>query len=190
MASNTIFREMPNKPLPISLLIDLRRRGIRVPQEIQMRIMWYKERMEMEEMKEAVMEEVKDLIVCPRLRLAKYCGKKPWKSVFERPKSDREVEQVPPCHWCSKVFLELLPIGARAEVSRPQPNLTHLYNECSWLAMHIYHERSPEEPVGMQLRNGNIRTPQLNSVETIMQWMTNTTAVVDDLLNLNRLHVV
>ena len=51
---------MPWKKLPTVLLLDLRRKNIWVPPEVQMRIMWYKERMEMEEMKEAVMEEVKD----------------------------------------------------------------------------------------------------------------------------------
>ena len=50
---------MPWKKLPTVLLLDLRRKNIWVPPEVQMRIMWYKERMEMEEMKEAVMEEVK-----------------------------------------------------------------------------------------------------------------------------------
>ena len=180
-------KDMPWKKLPTVLLLDLRRKSIWIPPEVQIRIMWYKERMEMKEMKEAVIEEIKELHVCPRLRMAKKCGKKPWKTVFQRPKSDREPEQVPSCHWCSKVYRELLPIGARAEVSRPQPNLARLYNECSWLAMQIYHEGIVGEPLGMQLRNGNSRTPQLNSVENIFQWMTITTTVVDVMLNLNHL---
>ena len=104
MASNTVFREMPNKPLPISLLIDLRRRGIRVPREIQMRIMMYKERIEMEEMKEAVLEEIGELVLCPHWQFPILCGQKEWKSFYQRPLNPRKPIPDPFCHWCLSLF--------------------------------------------------------------------------------------
>ena len=181
-----LSKEMPWKTLPKILLLDLRRKGIHVPPEIQIRIMYFKERQEIREGKEAVMREIRDLQLCHRLQMPQYCGQQEWKSAYERPKNEREPEPVPFCHWCSKVFRELLPIGARAELCRPVPHLGRLYAECSWLAMELYHQRILREPLGTQLRNGNRRSPELTTVESIMRWMTVTTAVVDFMIHLNR----
>ena len=181
------FKDVPWKKLPTVLLLDLQRKGIFVPPEVQVRIMYFKECMEIKERKEEVMEEIKKLELCPRVLMQKDCGEKEWKVFFDQPPSMREPEPVPFCHWCQKVYRELLPIGARAEVCRPVPNLDRMYRECSWLAMQLYHEGMTREPLGMQLRNGNRRPAELNSVESIMQWRTVTIAVVDVMLNLSRI---
>ena len=181
---------MPNKPLPISLLIDLRRRGIRVPQEIQMRIMLYKELAETREWKEAVMEEIRELVLCPHWQFPMLCGQKEWKIFYQRPLNPREPIPDPFCHWCSKVYRELLPMGARAEVARPTPNTQRMYNECSWLAMQIYREGVVGEPLGRQLTNGMNQLLQLDQefpVASIMRWMTVTVSVIDVMITLNRL---
>ena len=179
--------EMPMKTLPTCLLLDLRRKGIRVPPELQIRIMYFKEMTETREAKEQVMLEIKELTMCHRLQMPQYCGEKAWKSSYQRVLNWRTTETVQICHWCSKFYQELLSIGARAQMSRPVPHLGRLFDECSWLVMELYHQRCNDEPIGMQLRNGNRMEPQLTSVESVMKWTSVTASVVDILCNLNRI---
>ena len=179
------LKEMPVKKLPTILLLDLRRRGIYVPPEIQRRIMWFKEMTELREAKEQVCRKIEQLELCGRLQMPLTCGEKEWKGFFHQIPSQREPEH--DCYWCNRAFRELLSIGARAQVNRPVPNLRRLYNECSWLAMFIYREGIVGELLGAQLTNGNSVTPQMDSVESVIYWMGITTGVVDVMLSLNRI---
>lgn len=184
------FKEMPNKSLPPVLLVDLRRRGIRVPLEIQMRILYYKEVSETRDRKEALLVEIRELELCTRWQFPVFCGQNEWKSCYERPQNPRVPIPDPPCHWCTKVYRELLPMGFRGEVRRPQPNIQRMYNECSWMAMEFYREGVVGEPLGSRLTNGINQLRQLDledPVSGIIHWMTVTVSIVDVMIALTRL---
>ena len=58
------LRECPVKSLPKCLLLDLRRKGIWVPPELQMRIMYYKEIAETRDKKKQVTEIIRQVPNC------------------------------------------------------------------------------------------------------------------------------
>ena len=66
------FRELPVKTIPNILLLDLRRRDIRVPQEIQMLIMFYKEIAETRNKMAGVVIEFSVLPKCSRFLLPQH----------------------------------------------------------------------------------------------------------------------
>ena len=170
-------REMPKKSLPISLLLDLRRRGIRVPVELQMYIMYLKEVTEIRETKDWAMMQIRGSTVCSMFMMAHYCGEYQWRSLHKRVQNLRLEPTA--CHWCQKVRCELLSIGMRAELSRPVPNLDRLYNEGGWVAEELYRLRCNGEPVGTHLRNLNRRGPALNTPDDVMKWTVISVFIVD-----------
>ena len=178
------FDEMPKKTLPTCLLLDLRRRGLRVPQEIQMRIMYWKEIAENREWKDWAMREIATASVCQFFEMMHFCGDKDWKSSHHRVNNLRETNETN-CHWCGKVFKEMLGIGMRAQLARPVPNLDLLDDECSWLVAELYDMRAGDEPQGQRLRNVKRRNPELiDSVDKLMVWTASSVAVVDVMTNL------
>ena len=178
------FDEMPKKALPECLRLDLRRKGIRVPQEIQMRIMYWKEIAETREMKDWTMREIATASVCHFFEFAHFCGDNDWKSSHKRVNNLRVTNDTN-CHWCGKFYKELLGIGMRAQMARPVPNLDLLDDECSWLVAELYDQRAGNEPQGQRLRNVRRRNPTLiNSVDALMQWTSSSAAVVDVMTNL------
>ena len=79
------------------------------------------------------------------------------------------------CHWCTKVYREMLPMGVRAELARP--NLDRLFNESGW--MELYRHRTIRESTGTRLCHTNRRSAEVNTVEDIMKWIVVTCSVVD-----------
>ena len=178
------FDEMPKKTLPTCLLLDLRRRGLRVPQEIQMRIMYWKEIAENREWKDWAMREIATASVCQFFEMTHFCGDNDWKSSHRRVNNLRMTNETN-CHWCGKFYRELLGIGMRAQLARPVPNLDLLDDECSWLVAELYDQRAGNEPQGRRLRNVKRRNVALiNSVDALMQWTASSAAVVDVMTNL------
>ena len=178
------FDEMPQKTLPTCLLLDLRRKGLRVPPEIQMKIMYFKEIAETREMKDWAMREIATASVCQFFQFTHFCGDNDWKSSHRRVNNLRATFETN-CHWCGKFYRELLGIGMRAQMARPVPNLDLLDDECSWLVAELYDQRAGNEPQGVRLRNVRRRNPALiNSVDALMQWTSSSAAVVDVMTNL------
>ena len=178
---------MPQKCLPFSLLLDLRRRGIRVPMEIQMLIMYFKEVQENRDIKDWAMMQVCGSTVCSMFLMPHYCGEYHWRTRHKRVQNQRLEPMY--CHWCQKVRSELLSIGMRAELSRPVPNLDRLYHEGRWVAEEIYRQRSKGEPVGTHLRNVNRRGPLLITPDDIMKWTVISVSLVDVMSDLNLVNV-
>ena len=109
------YRELPVKTLPTSLLLDLRRKNIRVPPEIQMTIMWYKEIAEAREKKDLAIQKIVNLPMCRQFHMPQTTGEQEWKSSHKRVSALRRVAKLSRCHWCTKFYREMLPIGVRAE---------------------------------------------------------------------------
>ena len=178
------FDEMPQKALPTCLLLDLRRKGLRVPPEIQMKIMYFKEIAETREMKDWAMREIATASVCQFFQFTHFCGDNDWKSSHRRVNNLRMTNETN-CHWCGKFYRELLGIGMRAQLARPVPNLDLLDDECSWLVAELYDQRAGNEPQGRRLRNVKRRNVALiNTVDALMQWTASSAAVVDVMTNL------
>ena len=114
-------REMPKKSLPFSLLLDLRRRGIRVPMEIQVRIMYLKEVAENRDIKDWAMMQIRGTTVCGVFKMAHDCGEYGWRTRHQRVQNLRMASQNIACHWCNKCLREMLTIGMRAQTSGNQP---------------------------------------------------------------------
>ena len=83
------------------------------------------------------------------------------------------------CHWYLKFYREMLPMGVRAEMARPNPNLDHLFKESGWMVMELYRHRTPRERTGTQLCHTHRRSAEVNTVEEIMKWIVVTCSVVD-----------
>ena len=128
------YRELPVKTLPMSLLLDLRRKNIRVPQEIQMKIIWYTEVSEAREKKDLALQKIAKLPMCRVFHMPQTTGEKEWKTSHKRVTALRNVANPSRCHWCMKFYKEMLPMGVRAEMARPNPNLDRLFNESGWMA--------------------------------------------------------
>lgn len=77
------YRELPVKTLPKCLLLDLRRKNIRVPQEMQMTIMWYKEISEAREKKDLALQKIMKLPMCRQFHMPQTTGEKEWKSSYK-----------------------------------------------------------------------------------------------------------
>ena len=178
------FDEMPQKALPTCLLLDLHRKGLRVPPELQMKIMYYKEIAETREHKDWAMREIATASVCQFFKFTHFCGDNDWKSSHRRVNNLRYTNETN-CHWCSKFYKELLGIGMRAQLARPVPNLDLLDDECSWLVAELYDMRAGNEPLGVRLRNIKRRNPEIiNSADALMVWTASSAAVVDVMTNL------
>ena len=173
------YRELPVKTLPKCLLLDLRRKNIRVPPEIQMTIMWYKEVTEAREKKDLAVQKIKNLPMCRQFLMPQTTGEKEWKSSHKRVNALRKIANPSRCHWCTKFYREMLPMGVRAEMSRPNPNLDRLFNEGGWMAMELYRHRTIRESTGTQLCHTNRRSAEVNTVEDIMKWIVVNCSVVD-----------
>ena len=180
-------REMPKKSLPFSLLLDLRRRGIRVPMEIQMRIMYLKEVVENRDIKDWAMMQIRGTTVCGVFKMAHDCGEYGWRSRHRRVQNLRMASLNIACHWCNKCLREMLTIGMRAQLSRPDPDLNQLHSEACWLAEEIYRQRSVGEPVGTHLRQVNRRGPAHNTVDELMKWTVSCIHIVDLITDMNLL---
>lgn len=173
------YREYPIKSLPKSLLLDLHRRNIRVPQEIQMKIIYYKEVAEARDKKDPAMELIAKLPMCRQFHLPQSTGEKEWKTCAVRVTGLRKMANPSRCHWCLKFYREMLPMGVRSEMSRPSPNLERLYNESGWMAMELYRHRTPKEKTGTQLCHTHRRPREVDTPEKIMKWIVVTCSVVD-----------
>ena len=173
------FRELPVKSLPTCLLLDLRRKNLRVPQEIQMTIMWYKEIAEAREKKDLAMQKIANLPMCRQFHMPQNSGEKEWRSSHKRVSSLRRMAKLSKCHWCTKFYKEMLPIGVRAELSRPNPNLDRLFTESGWMAMELYRHRTIRESTGTRLCHLNRRSATVNTAEDIMKWIVVTCSIVD-----------
>ena len=178
------FDEMPHKALPTCLLLDLRRKGLWVPPEIQMKIMYYKEIAETREVKDWTLREIATASICQFFEMPHFCGDKDWRSSHHRVNNLRATDETN-CHWCGKFYKEMLGIGMRAQLARPVPNLDLLDDECSWLVAELYDMRAGDEPQGVRLRNVKRRNPEIiNSVDALMVWTASSVAVVDVMTNL------
>ena len=178
------FRDMSKKSLPECLRLDLRRKGLWVPPEIQMKIMYFKEIAETRELKDWTMREIATASVCHYFEFTHFCGDNDWKSSHRRVNNLRATNDTN-CHWCGKFYRELLGIGMRAQLARPVPNLDLLDDECSWLVAELYQHRAGNEPQGQRLRNVKRRNPAIiDSVDALMQWTSSSAAVVDVMTNL------
>ena len=172
------YRELPVKTLPTCLLLDLRRKNIRVPQEIQMIIMWYKEIAETRDRKEAVHFRILNIPQCHMFLVPQH-AEKDWKSSHRRVSGCRQNATHTQCHWCLKFYKEMLTIGMRAELSRPVPNLDRLFAEGGWMGMELYRHRTIKESVGTRLCHVNRRSATVNTAEDIMKWTVVTCSIVD-----------
>ena len=159
------LREFPVKSLPKCLLLDLRRRGIRVPQEVQMRIMYFKEIAETRRKKTAVGIEISVLPMCGRFEFARTPGlSNEWRQVAIKPRNRRLNT---PCHHCKRHFEHALSIDMMAEVSNQTPNLDRLYNACMAYVIELYRYQSPVRNVGDQICHTGARPSNMNSVDKI-----------------------
>ena len=173
------YRELPVKTLPKCLLLDLRRKNIRVPPEIQMIIMWYKEVAEAREKKDLVHQRILNIPVCRQFLMPQHSGEKEWKSSHKRVTALRQNALHTQCHWCVKFYKEMLPMGVRAELSRPHPNLDRMFTEGGWMAMELYRHRTIKESTGTRLCHLNRRSATVNTAEDIMRWIVVTCSIVD-----------
>ena len=173
------YRELPVKTLPTCLLLDLRRKKIRVPPEIQMIIMYYKEIAETRDRKEAVHFTIRNIPLCAKFHFPQHSGEKDWRSSHKRVSGCRQNAAHTKCHWCLKFYKEMLPMGVRAEMSRPVPNLDRMFAEGGWVAMELYRHRTVKESVGTRLCHLNRRSAAVNTVEDIMRWIAVTCSIVD-----------
>ena len=173
------YRELPVKTLPTCLLLDLHRKNIRVPPEIQMIIMYFKEIAETRDRKEAVHFGIRTIPLCNQFHVPQKAGEKEWKSSHKRVAGCRQNASHTQCHWCLKFYKEMLTIGMRAELSRPVPNLDRLFAEGGWMAMELYRHRTIKESVGTRLCHLNRRSAAVNTAEDIMKWTVVTCSIVD-----------
>ena len=147
------FRELPVKTIPIILLLDLRRRHIRVPQEIQMLIMFYKEIAETRNKMAGVVIEFSVLPKCSRFLLPQHLGiGNKWKRVVVRTNPHQLQEA---CHHCSRYYEHLLSVDIMAEASNRKINLDRLFNACAARAIMMYRENTIE-PKGKTLDNNDL----------------------------------
>ena len=143
------FREMPKKSLPTVMLLDLRRRNIHVPTEIQMRIMYYKEIAETRDEKKKVMKELTDLPMCQLFQRPRTLGKAGHFTQFVvrlQPKQFLDT----PCHHCNRMFNHKISLDMMAESIRREPNLDRFYNACADFAVQWYRDIS-KKPIGEKL---------------------------------------
>ena len=173
------YRELPVKTLPACLLLDLHRKKIRVPQEIQMMIMWYKEVAEAREKKDMALRTILNIPVCRKFHMPQHAGEQTWRSSHKRVSALRKNSLLTKCHWCTKFYREMLPMGVRAELSRPHPNLDRMFTEGGWMAMELYRHRTVKESTGTRLCHLNRRSVTVNTAEDIMKWIVVTCSIVD-----------
>lgn len=173
------FREFPVKSLPECLLLDLRRRDIRVPPEIQMRIMFYKEVAEARDKKDQAMTIIARLPMCTVFAMPQSVWNKPWLTTGIRLTHCRQMANPSRCHWCRKVFAEMLTIGMRAELGRPTPNLDRLYNESGWMSMELYRQRTSKTRTGEWLCHTYQRPQEMDTLYKILNWTVVTCSIVD-----------
>ena len=146
------FRDFPVKSLPKCLLLDLRRRGIRVPPEVQMRIMCYKEIAETRRKKVAVGIEISVLPMCSRFECPRNPGlANEWRQVAIKPRRNRQLDST--CHHCKRHFEHSLSIDMMAEVSNQTVNLDRFYNACMAFVIELYRYQTPVTSVGEQICN-------------------------------------
>ena len=120
------FRELPIKTIPFILLLDLRRRNIRVRQELQMRIMFFTAIAETRDKIQCIVREFINLNKCSRCLLPYYV----W-------------NQLPPtllqCNYCSLYYEHLLSIDILAESNNRHTHLDRLFNAIlDSLASHVH----------------------------------------------------
>ena len=159
------FREMPKKSLPAILLMDLRRQNIRVPTEIQMRIMYYKDIAETRDTKENVMKELADLPMCNKMQRPRTLGKAGHFTQFVvrlRPKEFIDT----PCHHCNRVYNHHMSLDMMAEAIRRNPNMDRFYNACADFCIQWYRDIS-KLPVGEQLCHVVPRPAELDTMQKI-----------------------
>ena len=157
------FREFPVKSLPECLRMDLRRKKMWIPPEVQMRIMYYTEIAETRDNKNQVMK-----IIC----------QVPNSEVFQMPQSlwngfrfptfirtacCRPLQNEASCHWCGKFYAEMLSIGISAELNRPNPNLDRLFSEASWVAIELYLHKTHRSNTEGWLCQTHARPAHLNT---------------------------
>ena len=160
------FREFPVKPLPTYLLMDLRRRGIRVPPEVQMRIMFYSEIAETRRKMKGVAIELNFLSTCRRFGWTRKPSlTKRWRQVVLKSRPYKSANT--PCHHCKRHFEHALSVDMMAEVSRPNPNLDRVFNACMAFSMNVYHSRTNVVNFGERVAQTRRRPAHMDTVDKI-----------------------
>ena len=144
-------REYPLKTLPKCLLMDLRRKGIWVPPELQMTIMYLKEVAETRDKKKQVTEIIRQVPVCDVFHIPQSLWDSYWIPTCIRTAGCQPIQNEASCHWCKKFFSQMLSIGMRAEMTRETPNLHRLYNQTGWLTMELYRHKTNRTSTGLML---------------------------------------
>ena len=141
--------------------------------------MYYKEVSEAREKKDLFLQKIAKIPMCRVFCLPQNTGEKEWKTSHKRVTGLQKVANPSRCHWCVKFYKEMLPMGVRAEMARPNPNLDRLFNESGWMAMELYRHRTPQQSTGTQLCHTHRRSGEVRTVEDIMKWIVVTCSVVD-----------
>ena len=173
------IRESPVNTLPKCLLMHLRRKGIWVPPELQMKIMYLKEVAETRDKKKQVTEIIRQVPICDVFHLPQSVWDGYWLPTCIRTASCRPIQNEASCHWCKKMFSQMLSTGMRAELTRETPNLDRLFNEAGWLTMELYRRQTHRTSTGLMLCQTLQRPAHLDTANKIMNWVIMSCAVVD-----------
>ena len=153
-------RTTRHKTVPTISLLDLGRRGLCVPPEIQMLIMLYKEIAEMRHKMTAILIEDSILLMCKKLIIPqnlRLAGE--WKQVAFQNYLVCRINSS--CHNCKRYFEHALSIDMMAEGSNRMVNLDRLYSACAQFTIRWYQDHTLVERIGeMLVHSSTTRSPR------------------------------